>query len=140
MAADYSDRVACIFCTNPTKVGSIVLEDERCWVLLHHDWSPRGHAMIVAKRHIENASDLDEAEWLHLARVWHRAERVLLDATGAERAIIFKLGILTPHLHVHIYPMSSQATRDDVFAAFDGEKSEEKDERFVARVSAELSS
>ena len=94
--------------------------------------------MVVAKRHIENASDLDEEEWLHLARVWHRAERMLLEATGADRAIIFKLGILTPHLHVHIYPMSAQATREDVFEAFDGKKREPKDESFVARVTAEL--
>ena len=138
MAADYSDVVACVFCTSPDKVGSIVFDDERCRVLLHHDWSPRGHAMVVAKRHIENASDLDEAEWLHLARVWHRAERVLLDATGADRAIIFKLGILTPHLHVHIYPMSAQATRDDVFEAFDGKKREERDQQFVQSVTASL--
>jgi diadenosine tetraphosphate (Ap4A) HIT family hydrolase len=131
--------VACTFCANPVAVGKIVFEDERCWVLLHHDWSPRGHAMIVARRHIENASDLDEEEWLHLARVWHRAERVLLDETGAERAIIFKLGILTPHLHVHIYPVSSQATREDVFEAFDGKKREAKDDAFVERVRAALS-
>lgn len=130
--------MACTFCSNPLSVGKAVFEDDRCWVLLHHDWSPRGHAMVVAKRHIENASDLDEKEWLHLARVWHCAERVLLEATGAERAIIFKLGILTPHLHVHIYPMSAQATRDDVFEAFDGKKREAKDEEFVARVTAEL--
>lgn len=94
--------------------------------------------MVVAKRHIENASDLDEGEWLHLARVWHRAERVLLNATGADRAIIFKLGILTPHLHVHIYPMSAQATREDVFEAFDGKKREEKDEEFVLTIRATL--
>ena len=94
--------------------------------------------MVVAKRHIENASDLDEEEWLHLARVWHRAERVLLEATGKERAINFKLGILTPHLHVHIYPMSDQDTRDDVFAAFDGKKREAKDEGFVASVTRAL--
>ena len=119
-------------------MGKVVFEDELCRVLLHHDWSPRGHAMVVAKRHIENASDLDEEEWLHLAKVWHRAERVLLEATGADRAIIFKLGILTPHLHVHIYPMSAQATREDVFEAFDGKKREAKDEAFVRRVIARL--
>lgn len=130
--------MACIFCTDPLAVGDVVFEDELCRVLLHHDWSPRGHAMVVAKRHIENASDLDEEEWVHLARVWHRAERVLLDATGADRAIIFKLGILTPHLHVHIYPMPAQATREDVFEAFDGKKREPKDEAFVARVTAGL--
>jgi diadenosine tetraphosphate (Ap4A) HIT family hydrolase len=124
----------CTFCSDPSAPRGLVFEDERVWVLLHPDWSPRGHAMVVAKRHVENASSLDEDEWLHLARVWHRAERVLLDATGAERAIIFKLGILTPHLHIHIYPMSAAATREDVFAAIDGNVSEPRDEAFVATI------
>ena len=62
------------------------------------------------------------------------AERALLDATGAERAIIFKLGILTPHLHIHIYPMSATATREEVFAAIDGNASEHHDETFVATI------
>ena len=94
--------------------------------------------MVVAKKHVENASDLDEDQWLHLARVWHRAERAILDATGAERAIILKLGILTPHLHIHIYPMSAAATREDVFAAIDGKNSEARDEGFAAAVRAAL--
>ncbi len=132
--------MACLFCRNPSSFGDVVFEDDRCRVLLHPDWSPRGHAMVVAKRHIENASDLHEEEWLHLARVWHRAERVLLETTGADRAIIFKLGILTPHLHVHIYPISEQATREDVFDAIDGKKGETKDETFVDTVKAALSS
>ena len=130
----------CIFCTNPLSVGEIVFEDERVLVLLHNDWSPRGHAMVVAKSHIENASDLDEENWLHLARVWHRAERVILEIAGAERAIILKLGILTPHLHMHIYPASATATRDDVFAAFDGKTSQPRDETFVTAVRAALAS
>jgi hypothetical protein len=81
---------------------------------------------------------LGEDDWLHLARVWHRAERVLLEATGAERAIILKLGILTPHLHVHIYPMGGTATRDEVFAAIDGRQAEARDEEFVRAVRAML--
>jgi diadenosine tetraphosphate (Ap4A) HIT family hydrolase len=126
--------VACTFCADPLSAGELVFEDDRVWVLLHPDWSPRGHAMVVAKRHVENASALDEEEWLHLARVWHRAERVLLEATGAERAIILKLGIMTPHLHVHIYPVSAQATRDAVFAAIDGKTPEPREETFVSRI------
>jgi diadenosine tetraphosphate (Ap4A) HIT family hydrolase len=124
----------CTFCDDPMSAGELVFEDECAWVFLHPDWSPRGHAMVVAKTHIENASDLEDAEWLHLARVWHRAERVLLDLTQSDRAIILKLGIMTPHLHVHIYPVSAQATRDDVFAAFDGKKSEPRDDAFVDAV------
>jgi diadenosine tetraphosphate (Ap4A) HIT family hydrolase len=138
MAADYSDRVSCVFCKDLSAAGGLVFEDDRVWVLLHPDWSPRGHAMVVAKAHVENASDLDESAWLQLARVWHRAERVLLDATGADRAIILKLGIMTPHLHVHIYPMSAQATREEVFDAIEGKKNEPRDEEFVRVVRAAL--
>ncbi len=124
--------MTCALCDPPA--GDLVYEDERTRVVLHEDGSPRGHAMVIAKRHVENASDLDEDEWLHLTRVWHRAERALLDATGADRAIILKLGILTPHLHVHIYPVSSSATRAEVFDAFDGNARTERDEEFVEKV------
>ena len=94
--------------------------------------------MVVAKTHAENASDLAEDEWVQVARMWHRVERVLLEVTGAERAIIMKLGIATPHLHVHIYPLSAAATRDDVFAAIDGHRTEPRDEMFVETVRRHL--
>jgi diadenosine tetraphosphate (Ap4A) HIT family hydrolase len=121
--------VSCELCATPR--GDVVFEDARTRVILHEDGSPRGHAMIVAKRHVENASDLDEADWLHLTRIWHRAERVLLDATGAERAIVMKLGIMTPHLHVHIYPLPADATRAEVFDAIEGNARTERDAVFV---------
>ena len=76
--------------------------------------------MVVAKQHVENVSDLGEDEWLHVARVWHRAERELRAATGAERVMVMKLGIQTPHLHIHLFPFAADATRDEVFAAFEG--------------------
>jgi len=124
--------MTCALCGKPA--GDVVFEDEWTRVILHEDGSPRGHAMVVSRHHLENASDLDEEEFVHLARVWHRAERALLDATGAERAIILKLGILTPHLHVHIYPVGSESTREDVFAAIDGKARTERNEQFVEKV------
>ena len=64
-------------------------------------------------------SDLaDEDEWLHIARVWHRTER----AMNAERVMVMKLGIQTPHLHIHLFPFDASATREEVFAAFAGDK------------------
>ncbi|HEV7768982.1 MAG TPA: HIT family protein [Thermoanaerobaculia bacterium] len=128
----------CTFCVDPHAAGEVVFEDESTWVMLHPDWSPRGHAMVVAKQHVENASGLDEEEWLHVARVWHRAERVLLEATGADRAIVLKLGIMTPHLHLHIYPMGAEATREDVFAAIDGKLGIERDGEWVEKVKREM--
>lgn len=128
----------CVFCTDPSQAGDVVFEDDHALLLLHPDWSPRGHAMVVAKRHVENASALTDAEWVHVARVWHRAERVLLELTRADRAIIMKLGIATPHLHVHIYPVAASATRDEVFGAIDGKAQEARDEMFVEMVRRHL--
>lgn len=106
----------CVFCTNPGGAGTLLEEDERTWVLVH----PQGQLMIVAKRHVENVSDLDVDEWLHVARVWHRAESDLRAKTGAERVIVMKLGLQTPHLHIHLYPFPSASTRDDVFDVIEG--------------------
>ena len=123
--------MSCVFCSDLASVGELLFEDERTWVLLHADWSPRGHAMVVAKTHAENASGLDKDEWLHIARVFREVERVLLDATQTDRAIVLKLGIMTPHLHLHIYPVSANATREEVFAMIDGKRGEAHDDAFV---------
>jgi diadenosine tetraphosphate (Ap4A) HIT family hydrolase len=108
--------MSCVFCTNVHRAGRVLFEDATSWVVLH----PQGQVMVVARRHVENVSDLEEDEWLHLARVWHRAERELREKTGADRAIVMKLGIQTPHLHVHLYPFASSASREDVLNVIDG--------------------
>ena len=121
----------CVFCTDVTRSGEVVLETAHAWVVLHEDWAVRGHAMIVSRRHVENASDLTEHEWKHFSDVWRRAERTLLRVTDADRAIVMKLGLATPHLHVHIYPVPKSATREDVFAAIDAKTSSGRDEQLV---------
>lgn len=119
-------------------VGEIVYEDERCAVLLHEDWAVRGHAMVVWRRHVENLSDLDEEERDHLMRVHARAERALLEIGRVERAIILKLGIQTPHLHLHIYPVSAMADRNEVMIIIDGKTRVNRDDEFVRRVRERL--
>lgn len=123
--------MSCAFCTDLQSTGELVFEDANTFVIVHPDWSPRGHVMVVAKRHVENVSSLEEDEWLHVAAVWYRVERVLLALTGAHRAIVMKLGIQTPHLHLHLYPAHHEATRDDVFEAIDGQRAEMHDVSFV---------
>lgn len=128
----------CTFCTDVSRTGEVVFEDDATWVVLHEDWSVPGHAMIVHKRHVQNVSDLDDGEWTHFSTVWRRAERVLLDLTGCERAVILKLGILTPHLHVHIYPVQATTTVEEVFAAVDRKVRAVRDEALVMAVRTTL--
>lgn len=124
----------CVFCADVTKTGDLVCESAHAWVVLHEDWAVAGHAMIVSRRHVENASDLTQHEWQHFSDVWRRAERAILAATGATRAIVMKLGITTPHLHLHIYPVMSDTSRDEVFAAIDTKTRVPRDEQLIRKL------
>lgn len=125
---------ACVFCEDAGRAGEIVFEDEHALVVLHDDWACRGHAMVVARRHVENVSDLSAPEWAHLSALYARTERVLLAATGAARAIVMKLGIATPHLHLHIYPVSASLDRSAVMQIIDAKVREPRDEALVDAV------
>jgi diadenosine tetraphosphate (Ap4A) HIT family hydrolase len=127
-------RMDCVFCSDITRSGDVVHESAHAWVVLHEDWAVAGHAMIVSRRHVQNVSDLSDHEWEHFSRILRRAERVLLHATGAERAMTLKLGIATPHLHIHIYPVMNDTKRDDVFAAFDAKTRAQRDEHLIEKI------
>jgi diadenosine tetraphosphate (Ap4A) HIT family hydrolase len=106
--------------------------DATARVAFHDDWAVRGHVMVIAQEHVENLSTLrDPSAFMD---VYLRTEQALLDATGCERAIVMKLGIMTPHLHLHIYPVPSSATRDEVMAAIDGKTRVPRDQELIESV------
>jgi diadenosine tetraphosphate (Ap4A) HIT family hydrolase len=107
-------------------------------VAVHEDWAVRGHVMVIWKDHVENVSDLDEAEWLQFSRAYRRVERAVLDVTQATRAIIMKLGIVTPHLHIHIYPVSAAMNRAEVMDVIDAKSKEPRDDAFVESLRTRL--
>ena len=126
----------CAFCAakgDLSRFGTLIHEDDHCAVALHPDSSVAGHAMVIWKRHVENVAGLEPEELAHFARIHSEAERVLLRETGRERAILLKLGIQVPHLHLHIYPVSAAATRADVMAAIEATVREERPEGLVER-------
>ncbi len=118
----------CLFCA---RAYESVFEDDEIAIILHEDWAVRGHAMVVWKRHVENISDLNDDEWRRLSRMYRIAERAILAETNADRAIIMKLGIAVPHLHVHIYPVANTLSRQQVMAIIDGRTKDAYDARFV---------
>jgi diadenosine tetraphosphate (Ap4A) HIT family hydrolase len=131
--------VSCPLCAHEYEA---VYEDQRVAVALHEDWAVRGHAMVIWKAHVENISDLSADEFQELTRVYQRAERVLLDLTHSDRAIVLKLGLATPHLHIHIYPVSAALTRAEVMKMLDAQTSDRSSDTdraaFVAEVRARL--
>jgi diadenosine tetraphosphate (Ap4A) HIT family hydrolase len=121
-------KTPCVFC-NDLNTLELVYEDDSTAVALHEDWAVRGHAMVIAKQHVENLSELPDAD--HFMRVYRNTERALLRLTGAERAVIVKLGIVTPHLHLHIYPVSASLDRAAVMNIIEGRTHVARDEAFV---------
>ncbi len=130
--------MSCVFCTDVRNAGDVIAEDDKLWIVLHDDWAVRGHAMVVWKTHVENIADLAIDETVHFALAHHRAERALLAATRADRAVILKLGIATPHLHVHIYPVSETIDRTAVMEIFDARVRQPRDGALVAELRERL--
>lgn len=130
--------MTCVFCTDVRNAGEVVAEDDKLWIVLHHDWAVRGHAMVVWKKHVENVADLTLDEYVHFASAHHRVERALLAATGADRAIILKLGIATPHLHIHIYPVAAALDRAAVMEIIEARVRQPVEETFVAELRERL--
>jgi diadenosine tetraphosphate (Ap4A) HIT family hydrolase len=128
---------SCLFCGHLNSL-ELVYDDDRAAVALHEDWAVRGHAMVIWKRHVENISELSEEDVAHFWRVYQMTERALLETTNADRAIMLKLGIATPHLHVHIYPVRESLSRAAVMDIIEGRVSDERDEEFVRALSAAL--
>ena len=127
---------SCSLCSDHT--ADTVYVDAAARVVFHEDWAVRGHVMVVAREHVENVSALGDP--LAFFNVYLRTEQALLDATGCERAIVMKLGIMTPHLHLHIYPVSASATRSEVMAAIDGKVRVPRDQELIESVRYALQS
>ncbi len=98
----------------------VLFADERLFAVLHEDRAVAGHAMLVWKGHLENVSELTGEEAAHFMLSLWRMERAILEATGAVRAILMKLGIQVPHLHVHLYPVSRELDRLAVMNMIEG--------------------
>ena len=126
--------MACVFCSDRPAAGEEVVDFGGWTLLLHPDSAVRGHAMLAVKRHAENFSDLSDSEAQQFARVEKVCERALLDVTRTDRAILMRLGIATPHFHLHIYPVSSRLTRPEVQRIIDAHVSEPRDHDFAKTV------
>ena len=122
---------------------SMVLgRNEAAVAVLHDDWAVRGHAMIVARRHVENVSDLDDEEARAFLTLHRTLERALLEQLHVERVVLLKLGLAVPHLHLHLYPVSRNMTRAEIFAAINLERGEKmtdaERQAFAGRLRAAL--
>lgn len=107
-------RDSCLFCEiqkeeDDRRVG-ILKRTDRWFVILNLFPYTNGHMMIVANRHIESFSELDDEEGKELVRLCALCEGALREAydpdgmnVGVNLGVSAGAGVVG-HLHVHICP------------------------------------
>ena len=112
----------CVFCkivSHEINDAEVFYEDSDILVMLDADWAVKGHSLVIWKQHHTNASDLSQEEFLEFARIYHKAEQVLLKITNKERVLILKTGGLVSHFHFHIYPVDRETNWQTIKDIFD---------------------
>lgn len=106
-----------------------LFEDEYCVAILDRFPAVPGQALIIPKKEVDYAFDLDDETYLHLFQVAKKVGRVLDTKLEPERTCLVVEGFDVPHVHIKIYPMPNQ---EKALGAVMHESSEASDEELEA--------
>ncbi|MFT5037376.1 MAG: histidine triad (HIT) family protein, partial [Candidatus Azotimanducaceae bacterium] len=80
-------------------------EDEHCVAILDKFPAVKGQSLVIPKKHVDYAFDLDDETYLHLFKTAKRIAKASDKALAAERTCLVVEGFDVPHVHIKIYPM-----------------------------------
>lgn len=104
-------------------------EDEYCVAILDRFPAVPGQALIIPKKEVDYAFDLDDETYLHLFQVAKKVGSVLDAKLEPERTCLVVEGFDVPHVHIKIYPMPN---REKALGAVMHESSEASDAELEA--------
>lgn len=82
-----------------------VYEDEHCVAILDRFPAVKGQSLVIPKKDIDYAFDLDDETYLHLFRTAKKIAKASDKALDAQRTCLVVEGFDVPHVHIKIYPM-----------------------------------
>lgn len=82
--------------------GALVWQDDAWRVIRIADADFPGFYRVVARRHVAEFSDLDDAARTDCMRLVATVERVLREALSPTKVNLAALGNMVPHLHWHV--------------------------------------
>lgn len=85
-------------------------EDEHCIAILDKYPSVKGQSLIIPKKEVDYAFDLDDDTYLHLFKTAKKIAAASDKALGAERTCLVVEGFDVPHVHIKIFPMADTKT------------------------------
>ena len=84
-----------------------IYEDNDCVVILDKFPAVKGQSLVIPKKEIDYAFDLDDDTYLHLFEVAKEVGTASDKALNAARTCLVVEGFDVPHVHIKIYPMAS---------------------------------
>lgn len=119
--------------------GRFVWSDETCVAFLTIEPVTHGHTMVVSRREIEQWTDADPETWAHLQEVARIIGRAQQAEWQVPRIAQMLEGFEVPHLHIHVWPVSSAAEVEPhaVMQDVPAEQFDEAADRLRARLRAD---
>jgi histidine triad (HIT) family protein len=85
--------------------GHFVYEDDHCIAILDKFPAVVGQSLVIPKKQIDYAFDLDDDTYMHLFQVAKKIGKASDKAFNAERTCLVVEGFDVPHVHIKIFPM-----------------------------------
>lgn len=82
-----------------------IYEDELCVAILDKFPAVKGQSLVIPKKDVDYAFDLDDETYLHLFQIAKKVGKASDKALDAERTCLVVEGFEVPHVHIRIYPM-----------------------------------
>ena len=92
--------------------GRFVWADEQCVAFLSIQPLAQGHVLVVPRREVDAWIDLPEELATHLMTVSRAIGRAVDAAFSPKRVGLMIQGFEVPHVHIHVWPVSSTADFD----------------------------
>jgi histidine triad (HIT) family protein len=88
--------------------GFFVYEDDVCVVLMDKFPAVTGQVVVVPKEPVAYAFDLPDETYLHICMIAKLTAKALDAVFQTERTCLVIEGFEVPHVHIKLYPMTSE--------------------------------
>jgi histidine triad (HIT) family protein len=105
--------------------GQFVYEDEICVALMDKFPAVIGQVLVIPKKEVDYAFDLDEETYSHIFRVAKKIVNAMDSVYSTTRTCLVVEGFEVPHVHIKLYPMTKHDT--SLAKAIDNSREETND-------------
>ena len=88
--------------------AQFVYEDEVCVAIMDKFPAITGQVLVIPKKAVDYAFDLDDETYTHIFLVAKKITKALDIVFATNRTCLIVEGFEVPHVHIKLYPMTSQ--------------------------------